>query len=61
MGGFSGILGFLVLVADIWAIWNVIQSHATTGSKVLWVALILILPLFGFVIWFFAGPRQVQL
>ncbi len=58
MGGFSGILGFVVLVADIWAIWNVIQSRASTGSKVLWVALVLILPLLGFVIWFFAGPRQ---
>jgi len=58
MGGFSGILGFLVLVADIWAIWNIIQSRASTGSKVLWVALVLILPLLGFVIWFFAGPRQ---
>ena len=58
MGGFSGILGFVVLVADIWAIWNIIQSRASTGSKVLWVALVLILPLLGFVIWFFAGPRQ---
>ena len=58
MGGFSGILGFLVLVADIWAVWNIIQSRASTGSKVLWVALVLILPLLGFVIWFFAGPRQ---
>ncbi len=54
----GGILGFLVLVADIWAIWNVMQSRASTGSKVLWAALILILPLLGFVIWFFAGPRQ---
>jgi hypothetical protein len=58
MGGFSGILGFLVLVADIWAIWNIIQSRASSGSKILWVALVLILPLLGFVIWFFAGPRQ---
>ena len=58
MGGFSGILGFLVLVADIWAIWNIIQSRASTGSKVLWVAIVLILPLLGFVVWFFAGPRQ---
>ena len=58
MGGFSGILGFVVLVADIWAIWNIIQSRASTGSKVFWVALVLILPLLGFVIWFFAGPRQ---
>lgn len=52
------ILGFLALVADIWAIWNVMQSRASTGAKVLWVAVILIFPYLGFVIWFFAGPRQ---
>ncbi|HSG81172.1 MAG TPA: PLDc N-terminal domain-containing protein [Gemmatimonadota bacterium] len=52
------ILGFLALVADIWAIWNVMQSRASSGAKVLWVAVILIFPYLGFVIWFFAGPRQ---
>ena len=53
----GGILGLLVLVADIFAIVNVFQSSASTGSKVLWILIILILPLIGLIIWFFAGPR----
>jgi hypothetical protein len=56
----SGILGLLVLIADIWAIVNVFQSNETTGSKVLWVALVVVLPVIGFVVWYFAGPRSSQ-
>ena len=55
--GSVGIWGFLVLVADIWAIVTTVQSSATTGKKVLWILLILFLPLLGFILWFFLGPR----
>lgn len=54
----SGLIGLLILVADIWAIVNVMQSGASTGSKVLWVVLILILPLLGLILWFFLGPKS---
>jgi hypothetical protein len=57
---FGGILGLIILIADIWAIVSVIGSGASTGSKVLWVLLILILPVIGFVIWLFAGPRSAR-
>lgn len=53
-----GIFGILVLLADIWAGINVIQSSASTGSKALWILLILVLPLLGVIIWYFAGPRE---
>lgn len=52
-----GLWGLLILIADIWAIVSVVSSSVTTGKKVLWVLLILILPVLGFIIWFFAGPR----
>jgi hypothetical protein len=52
------IFGILVLILDIWAIVNVFGSSASTGAKVLWILLILILPVVGFIIWFFAGPRS---
>lgn len=61
MGIGGGILGFLVLVADIWAIVSVVQSGASTGGKVLWIVLILLLPVLGFLIWLFAGPRASRL
>jgi hypothetical protein len=54
----SGILGVLVLVADVWAILNIFQSASTTGSKALWIVLVLLLPLLGVIIWYFAGPRE---
>jgi hypothetical protein len=52
------IFGIVVLVLDIWAIVNIVGSSASTGTKVLWVLLIIILPIVGFIIWFFAGPRS---
>jgi hypothetical protein len=53
----GGILGLLLLVADIWAIVKTVQSGASTGAKVFWIVLILVLPLLGLIIWLFAGPR----
>ncbi|PVA06202.1 PLDc N-terminal domain-containing protein [Thalassorhabdomicrobium marinisediminis] len=52
-----GILGLLVLIADIYAIYQVLTSGASTGAKILWTLLILILPVVGFIIWLLAGPR----
>ena len=54
---FGGLLGLLVLAADIWAIVNVLQSGASTWSKALWVLIIIVLPVLGLIIWLIAGPR----
>ena len=55
--GYNGLFGLLVLIADIWAIVNIFQSGASTERKVLWTVLVIILPLLGFLLWLFAGPR----
>ena len=49
--------GVLVLIADIWAIVNILQSGADTAKKVLWTVLVIVLPVLGFILWFFLGPR----
>ncbi len=49
--------GLLIFVLDIWAIASIFNSKVETGTKILWILLVLILPLIGFLIWFFAGPR----
>ncbi len=49
--------GVIVLIADIWAIVNVLQSGADTGKKVLWTVIVILLPVLGFVLWYFMGPR----
>lgn len=54
----GGFFGLILLIADVWAIVRVVQSRASTGSKVFWVVLILLLPLLGLIIWFIAGPRD---
>ena len=53
----SGILGLLILIADIWAILNIAQSRTTTGTKLIWILIILFLPVIGLIIWWLAGPR----
>ena len=53
----NSLLGLLILAADIWAIVSVVQSTASTGRKVLWILLILLLPVVGLILWFLLGPR----
>lgn len=52
-----GILGLIVLVLDIYAIIKVLTSSASTGSKVLWTIVIILLPVVGLILWFFLGPK----
>ncbi len=53
----SGVLGLLLLILNIYAIIKIVQSRASTGRKVLWVVLILLLPVIGFILWFLLGPK----
>lgn len=55
--GYSGLLGLLILIGDVWAIINILQSSASSGKKLLWVLVVLLLPLLGLILWFFLGPR----
>ena len=55
---YQGIFGLIVLIADVWAIVNIFQSGADTGTKVLWTVLVILLPVLGFVLWFFPGPKS---
>jgi hypothetical protein len=54
---YQGLFGLIVLIADVWAIVNVFQSSADTGKTVLWTVLVIILPVLGFILWYFLGPK----
>ncbi|WP_109259366.1 PLDc N-terminal domain-containing protein [Hyphobacterium indicum] len=54
----AGPLGLLILVFDIYAILNVARSQASSLVRVVWIALILIAPIIGFLLWLFLGPRE---
>lgn len=52
-----GIIGFLILIADIYAILQIFQSSASTGAKALWIAVVIVLPVLGLIAWFLFGPK----
>jgi Phospholipase_D-nuclease N-terminal len=54
---YPGLFGLVVLIADVWAIVNIFQSASDTGKKVLWTVLVIILPVLGFILWYFLGPK----
>ena len=56
--GISGIAGFIILVADIYAIIQILQSSAKGVEKLIWSLVIFFLPLIGLIVWFFAGPGK---
>ncbi|CAN5677471.1 hypothetical protein BH23PSE1_BH23PSE1_08720 [soil metagenome] len=51
------LFGLIVLILNIWAIFKIIGSAASTGAKVVWVLVILFMPILGFLIWLIFGPR----
>jgi hypothetical protein len=51
------LIGLFVLLAHLWAVVQVARSREAPGTKALWTALIVLLPVLGLIVWFFAGPR----
>ena len=54
----TGLFGLIILVADIYAILKIAQSAASTGKKALWIALVIVLPVLGLIIWYLMGPGR---
>jgi hypothetical protein len=52
----GGLLGLIHLILTVYAIVKIVQSRAGTGSKVIWIVLILLLPVLGLILWFLFGP-----
>lgn len=53
----GGLFGFILLICVIYAIIKTVQSGASTGNKVIWILVLLLLPFLGFILWFFLGPK----
>ena len=54
----NGLLGLMILAADVWAVINIFQSSASNEKKALWIVLVVVLPLVGLIVWYFLGPRS---
>ena len=50
--------GAVVLILDIIALVKLLQSGASSGDKILWVLLIVLLPVIGMVLYFLIGPGR---
>ena len=58
MGMGYSLWGLLVLIGDIWAIINILQSSVSNEKKLIWIIAVVLLPLLGLILWFFLGPRS---
>lgn len=54
----KGFFGVLILIADVYAILQIAQSSSSTGKKTLWIVLVILLPLLGFILWYLLGPKS---
>jgi hypothetical protein len=54
----GSLLGLVVLVLDIIAIIDILQSAMATDKKVLWVVLVALLPVIGMVLYFVIGKKN---
>tara|TARA_R110002111_G_scaffold11662_4_gene35740 strand:+ start:573 stop:755 length:183 start_codon:yes stop_codon:yes gene_type:complete len=54
----GGLVGLIILILDVFAIVKVTQSSASTGLKVFWIVIILLLPILGLILWFLLGPQS---
>jgi hypothetical protein len=48
----------IVTVLDVVALISVLKSGADSGTKILWVVLIILLPLLGMILYFLMGPGR---
>ncbi|CAF1633353.1 unnamed protein product [Adineta ricciae] len=59
VGGYigGGIGGLIVLVLDVIAIFDVLQTNRTVLGKLLWILLIIFFPIGGLLIWCVCGRK----
>jgi hypothetical protein len=52
------LFGLVVLILDIVAVVSLLKSSAETGTKILWLLVIVCLPLVGMILYFLMGPGR---
>jgi len=53
-----GVIGILVLIADVYAILKITQSSTGDARKALWIAMVILLPMLGVIAWYLMGPGR---
>jgi hypothetical protein len=50
-----GLLGLLILVLDIYVIYLILAGSGDSGTKLLWIIVVLLLPVIGPILYFLIG------
>ncbi|MBL8877278.1 MAG: PLDc N-terminal domain-containing protein [Phycisphaerae bacterium] len=53
----GSLVGLIILILDLIAIVEILQSGRAVGEKLLWILLILLLPLVGVLLYFLIGRK----
>ncbi|MGI9203869.1 MAG: PLD nuclease N-terminal domain-containing protein [Woeseiaceae bacterium] len=53
-----GVIGILVLIADVYAVLKIAKSSSSDGKKALWIAVVILLPMLGVIAWYLLGPGR---
>ena len=54
----NGLFGYIILVADIYAVLQIVQSLAGNGKKAIWIGVVVVLPVVGLIAWYLTGPGR---
>lgn len=58
--GAKGIAALVVLLIELWAVYDIIRRPVSATSKIGWLALVLLFPLVGVVIYFAVGTSSLD-
>lgn len=57
MGLEIGLLGLIWLIIVVWAIVRTAQARVGLVVRMLWILILLVFPVIGFLFWLFLGPK----
>lgn len=56
----AGLIGTVILLLDIFAIASVLLGKSLVMRKVMWIAIILLLPILGMILYFLIGRNSAD-
>ncbi|MDT8448678.1 MAG: PLDc N-terminal domain-containing protein [Wenzhouxiangellaceae bacterium] len=57
MGPEIGLLSLIWLVIVVWAIVKTARARVSTFVRFMWILVLIVFPVVGFLIWLFFGPK----
>lgn len=58
--GMTRLLGFAWLILTVWALVDILRRSVDTGTKVMWVLLVLLFPFAGVILYFALGRGYLE-